>query len=477
MSSRELRPRHRFSSTARGMYDLMCDERARSREQLLHEGMVAGLAETYVECIREGERVSRRTNKPLKDFAESGGRSFARNVLRIAVRDGHLVEGEDGLFRMETGFALAWGDMLYEARRPQQREEPTVQKFGEITYYGGMSEWEGWAYSPLHSRDIAHVRLVHAMPLDELRTAFPGWTVSESPDGLVSVSANPGVPVKQVVSEWLTANGISHEGVRDALGVKRRHLSELPDAFLNDLIANTLPIAFGVVARRHAAKLEVLAKSSEDANAWVRLWVVELISTFNAELGRPFGTWVVGQIRNKIHDLNRAINGRTASDLELKFAKAQEKLESVSGSTPTVEELASELNLSTSEMHTKRQSLAHLRSIRGAKPLNAGPDDPEVQVVDPSADPEEEAIARERAARITMAMLTSAGTAHAATGQALLELPLGFLATYLLQWDDWVKGDLAAVAACPPAKLNKEIDVIQSRLRDELADMSAAAAG
>jgi len=464
--------RERFGTVSQAMYDAVCNDNVTSREAVLQIGALAALAADYPAALKEGERIRKKKDGSLATNAMSGARSFARNGLRIAVRDKNIVTLSDGeTLQPQAQFAREWLLQLDVEKEQRPREPVTVQKFGTVTSYAGMTEWEGWAYAPLKARDSAKVRLLHPIPLDQLRATFPGWSVTESADGLVDVSAHVDAPVKAVVSEWLKANNIVHEGVRDARNVRRRNLSELPYQFRNEVILKSLPIAHGVVSRRHGAAMEVLTGSMEDAQAWVRLWVVELVSTFNAELGRPFGTWVNSQMKYKIQNLNREINGRTASDLEIRFAKAQERLTNETGRIPDPKELADEMGISRNQLNSKSTVLQQLRAIRSANTLDTAPDVPEVPIVDVRENPEREAVDRETASRVTMALLAASGTVNSATGQSVLEYPLGFLITYAMEWGEWVKTDLTHLAGCPSSQVGNQLRAVQAHLKRDLHDL------
>lgn len=464
--------RTKYNAAALAMLDTLCEDGSLDRKDLVFVGAKAALADDYNWCIEEGRRLRKDANGTLAEAAMSGARSAARTALRTAERSGKVKSDKNDDISLSPKIFLEWAKALDESRERKPKDKITVQPFGNITSYGDYTEWEGWSYAPLRKRDVAHVRLVHAMPLDELRDAFPGWDITESSDGLVSISAKPGAPVKTVVAEWLAENKIPHEGVRDALGRSRRDLNELPPEFLNDLIVSSIPLAQGIVSKRHGAAMEVLADDPDDVRSWIRLWVVELAATFNAELGRPFGTWVTSQIKFKIQDLNREINGRTASDLEMKYARAQEKITLETGRTPEPEELAQALGFSMSQMHAKRAVLSRLRSIRSAHTLDTAPDAPDLPIVDVRANPEKDALMREQASRITMALLVAGGSYDKATGQATLEYPAGFLMTYCMEWADWVKTDLTALANMPASRVQKELSEVKNSLRQDLADLA-----
>lgn len=473
MTRSTLPARSHVSPTARGILDLLSDEQVHDREDVLRAGVAAILAEDFEDAVKEGRRVRKNVDCGIRELAMSGARSKARTHLMIAVRGKRVLQLRGGAqYRMPVALARQWAVEKAAAEIRHPRETVATQEYGKCTYYADIPEWEGWAYAPLHEKDVAHVRLVHTISLKTIRDAFPGWAVTESPEGLVTVAAAPGVPVKDVVLEWLAENEIANEGVRAAKGVRRRNLDELDPEFLHDVIVKSLPLAHGTVAKQHRASMEVLTGSTGDAAGWVNLWVVELATTFDAQLGRPFGTWVRSQIKYKIQDLNRATNGRTASDLEIKFAKVQEALEAESGATPSGEEMAEKMNLTSAEMEVKRAALSQLRAIRSANTLDTSPDAPVVQTIDETVDPERDAVLREQSQRITLALLAASGTYNPDTGTGTLERPLGFLTTYLMEWNDWVKSDLVYLAGCAASRVTKEVEEVKELLKVELADLA-----
>ena len=469
--------RSSVSSTTRAMFDLLSDGQQHAKEDVLLAGLAAALKDDYLRCIEEGKRARRGRPATMQEYAHSGARHFARNNLMIAERNKRIIstgKDADAKCRMPVALAREWADARIEAKRRQQREPVSVQPFGQITYYAGLPEWEGWAFSPLTTQDVAHVRPTLAIPMDRLREAFPGWEVNEGPDGLVSIAAHPGAPVKEVVTAWFSEQNLHHDGVRDAKGVRRRDLRELPTAFLEDLVGKSVPFARGLVASRYAASMQRLVGDHDDIDAYVMMWVIELTASFDATLGRPFGTWLTNQIPRKVQDLNRASHGRTASDAEMKHAKARAEFEAKHGRSPSPEEMRSVLGLSIEDMHAKRRHLATLAGLRSATPLDTGPDAPDIAVVDESADPEQDALNRERAQQITLALLAASGQFDETRGRPVMTRPLGFLVTYLMTWDDWVKGDLIALAGCADRKVTDEVEAVQSELARLLVELQEA---
>lgn len=466
--------RARTSPATRAMFDLLADSHVHPKEEVLAAGIAAALGEDYYRCAEEGRRGRRGRPATLREYAHSGARNFARNNLMIAERNRRvLTTGAEGhqKCRMPAALAREWQAMRQEEHTRQQREPVSIQPFGDVTSYAGMPEWEGWAYAPLKTQDVAHVRPTIDVPLARLQEAFPGWDVNEGPDGLVSISAHPGAPVKEIVTEWFTDENLHHDGVRDAKNVRRRDLRELPPAFLEDLVAKSVPFARGLVASRHAASMQRLVGDHDDTEAYVMMWVIELAASFDATLGRPFGTWLTNQIPRKVQDLNRASHGRTASDAEMRHARARADFEAEHGRTPSPSELRKVLGLSEEEMHAKRRHLATLAGLRSAGPLETGPDEPDVPVVDDAANPEKDALGWERSQQITLAMLAASGTYDPARGRPVMTRPLGFLVTYLMTWDEWVKGDLIALAGCADRKVTDEVEAVQADLARMLTDL------
>lgn len=465
--------RKRYTPAAVAVYDALCDGGAQSNLDLVQVAATAALASDYNSCLEEGRKVKRGhvEGMLLRDIALVGAESFGRNALRAGETQRKLLKSANGL-RMTAAFAREWKAVLEVETAPQPREPVTVQQFGEIAYYGGMSEWEGWAFAPLVPRDTAHFRLWHPLPVETLVEAFPGWEGSEEFDGLVSISAHEGAPVKQVVAEWLSHHGILSDGVRDKKGKKRRNLKDLPPHFLHDVVVKNLPLAQSIVSKRYQANMQVLVGDPAEIRSWIQMWVVELAQNFNAQLGRPFGTWVAGQIGYQVQNLNRKMNSRTASDLEIKWAKAEERFIIENDRLPEQWEMAEAMGMTEGQLHSKRAILSRLRSIRSAQTLESPSDAPDIPVVDDTDNPEREAIARENASRITMALVTAAGTVDPTTGIPHLERPIGFLMMIAMEWGDWVKSDLTHLAAKPASKVQKELSEIKAKLRADLADMS-----
>jgi DNA-directed RNA polymerase specialized sigma subunit len=455
------------SPATRAMLDLLSDGNRHPIDEVLYAGICAALGTDYNKCIAEGKRARRGRPASIAEYAYSGARSFARNNLMIARRNKRVRSigtGSDEMIVMPKALAFAWATARRAENRKQPRDVVTKQPFGKVAEYAGISEWEGWAYAPLTAHDVAHVRPSLRIPLDELRAAFPGWEVNEAPDGLVTVSAHPGAPVKEVVTSWFTERDYHHDGVRDAKNVRRRNLSDLNQNFLSDLMSKSIPFARGLVASRYGASMQRLVGDYDDIEGYVTLWVIELAQSFDSQLGRPFGTWITNQIPRKVQDLNRASHGRTASDAEIKHARARASLEAEYGRTPTNEELRAHLGLSKEEMSTKRRHLNTLASLRTTTPLDQGPDAPEIVVIDEAPSPEDRALTRERSQQITLSLLAASGTFDPEAGAPKMTKPLGFLVTYLMMWDDWVKGDLISLAGCADRKVTEEVEQVHTEL-------------
>ena len=451
----------------------LSDGKVHKTFDLVNMGTVRYLEKDYQGCVRKGRAKIKREGEAsqytIPEIATYGGEELVKNLLKKAVKEGLLAETATGFKVTKTSLGKRWEKRLsaptiYE----DYKEADSPQMWGDVAEYGGMPEWEGWSRAPLKSRDLVHVRLVRPVPLTKLRGRFPGWDVSESPEGTVVITGKPGDPVKQAVVEWLTKDNIAYESIRSATKVKRRNLKELPSSFLNDLLTRAVPLAYATILKKHRASMEILTGSQDDTKAWVSLWVTEFATMFDADKGRPFAAWAQIQIKHKVQDLNRAIHGRTASDLEIRWARAREHLENVLGRTPTQDELSQELNITEEELESKRSMLGQMKAIRSASPIDTGPDFADLPVIDHLADPESEAMRVEARQMVTLAMLNAAGRVDDVTGERILELPLGFISTYLMEWDDWVKSDLVYLSGCASSKINKELSLMKDSLKTQL---------
>lgn len=465
------------SPPTRAMYDALCDGRWHDREEILTLGAVTCTKEQYAKAVEEGKRVRKGRPASTNEYLESGGRQIARNNLRIAVRNNRIVEDNRGRLRMPAALARQW-------RRDRSAEEtskidqgtksgkPQVlrQRFGEEQTFGGMLEFDGWAYAPLYARDVAYVRPNTDLDAVEVRAAFPDWEVTMEPDGLIAIAAPAGLPVKDAVTDWLLEHQIFHEGVRDARNVKRRNIKELPAGFLNDLVAKYTRYAASRVRDRHSGAIARLIGDPDDLAGTVALWVMESIAAFDATRGVPFGAWLTQQLPNRLMDLNRASFGRTAADAEMVRAREIEAFEVEHGRVPSKDELRQRMGLSREEMARKERDLANLRGLRATAPIETGPDAPELPVVDLSANPEADMLNLELMQQVSRALLASSAQWDD-DGRPVYMRRLGFLIVYLMHWQEWTKGDLTAMAGKASRSVAEEVDAVQLMLAERLSDL------
>jgi hypothetical protein len=454
------------SPATAAMYELLSDGQLHELEDVLKAGAIGILAADYARCIEEGKRARHHRDALLIEYAKSGARAIARNNLMIAKRNGKVNitkrKTQPDLVRMPVAYAREW-----RRKTKEQSNQPGIQGqqvFGKITSYAGITEWEGWSYAPLVSKDVVHVRPTTPIPMSVLIDAFPGWEISESPEGLVTISALSGAPVKEVVAEWFNTNNIYHEGVRDAKNVRRRDLGQLPKPFFEDLMRSSTSFARGLVASRHGAAMQKLVGDNDDIDGYVAQWVLELASAFDPSLGTPFGAWLTKQLPRKIQDLGRAQHGRTAADAEILYSRAVQEYETTYGKTPSSEELRKLLKLSREEFRAKTKHLQTLQNLRSTTTIDVDPDQPEVAIEDLKPKPEDIALAREKSQQITLALLAASGKIKEGEDLPTMTMPLGFLVTYLMHWDDWVKGDLIHLAGCADRKVTEELDKVNSEL-------------
>lgn len=455
------------------MFDLLCDGRWHEKEDVLAVGARAALAEDYARAVQEGKRVRRGKKATTAEYAESGARQFARNNLRIAQRSMRVTIDRKTQDRVKMSIQAArqWrrGRSAEEtAAEPVENNGVLRQKFGEERIIAGWREFDAWALSPLHSRDIAYVRPNTDVSIKEMRDKFPTWDISQEPDGLISIAAPCGTPVKDVITEWLLENEIYHEGVRDAHNVRRRDISSLPQDFLEELVSYYTGYAQRRIRGRHANSMQKLVGDPDDIAGEVALWVMECISGFDPTHGVPFGAWLTKQLPNKVMDLNRASFGRTAADAEMRRAKAVEEYEAKHGVSPTQEQLRDLLGLNRNEFIRKERDLAHLRGLRSTATLETGPDSPELPVPDAAADPEGDMLRLEQMQQVSRALLASSGEWDPETGRPIKLRHLGFLIVYLVTWQEWTRGDLSVLAGRAARVVTEEVNAVQSELAERL---------
>lgn len=470
--------REAFSATTTAMLDALCATGSMSVGDVLAHGIAATLGSDYDKAITAGKRARRSTSCTVAEYAHSGARALSRTYLFIAQKNNHITltgRTDSDTAAMTPEFRRAWKRELDASTARRIQEPIATQPFGDITYYAGMSEWEGWAHAPLRSYDVLHVRPYTSIDISTWTQAFPGWTIKESPDGMISIMAPVGAPIKDVVLPWMDEHGIHHEGIREAKNVKRRNLDELPPAFLADLLDTTTPFARGIVKGRHGSSVRRLADDMDDIHSYITIWLLELAQSFDASLGNPFGTWVTKQLPRKVHDLNRTLHGRTASDAEMFYARAVADYQAKYGRSPSISELADELGITVEAVKAQKRHMDGINSVRNAAPLvRADRDDEEetVQIPDTGQSPEDFVEVDERAHQITMAILTATGVGPTEGGGAKLRKPMGFLVTYLLNYDDWVKGDLIHLAGCRDRKVSDEVSSVNKSLARNLSDYS-----
>jgi hypothetical protein len=499
------------SPATAAIYDLLSDSKSHNMEDVLNAASESMLKNDFYRCIVKGKAARHNRDATTLEYANSGARAIARNNIMIASRNGKILVDENTdaseQVSMPSEFITQWKEKKRAAAlvlNPQG-----VQEWGKITYYAGISEYEGWAHAPLITKDVVHVRPATSLDVNLVKKAFTGWEVSESPEGLITISALPiaplasgsekqgltnveGYSVKKIVSDWFADNNIYHEGVRDAKGVRRRELGRLPRPFFEDMVRVSYSYVRGLVASRHGAAMQKLVRDNDDIDGYVAQWVLELASSFNADLGRPFGTWLTTQVPRKVQDLSRAEFGRTAADAQIRQARAQAEFEARHGRTPTTreimalslemgflakkgrkpteEELETLLVAKNKELRANRKNLNTLQNLRTTTTINVGPDQPEIAVEDLSPKPEDLALSREKSQQITLALLAASGQLAEGEDLPKITMPLGFLVTYLMHWDDWVKGDLIFLAGCADRKVTEELEKVNLQLSKTLKE-------
>jgi hypothetical protein len=467
--------RERFSTTTIAMFDALTSNSQLTIGDVLTQGIEALLSTDYQKALVAGRRARHSTTATTAQYALSGARALARTYLLIAHRGGHIEltgRSDSDVVSLTPEFRRQWKVARARAERKVVKEPITVQAFGEVSYYGGMSEWQGWAHAPLRAYDVLHVRPFQTIDSSTWETAFPGWIIKESPDGQISLYAPVGSPIKEVVTTWMDEQGIFHEGIREAKNNRRRELNDLPPRFLADIITKMTPLSRGLIKGRHGSSINKLFDDTDDIHSHITIWILELAQSFDAQLGNPFGTWVTQQLPRKLYDLNRTLHGRTASDAEMFYARAVSNYQITYGRNPSMKELSEHLDIPIEQLKQQKSHVEGINNLRNATPLireDSSGDDETLQIADMGMSPGEFAELGERAHQVTMAILTATGSGPSESHGAVLRKPLGFLVTYLLNYDDWVKGDLIHLAGCRDRKVSEEVTSVNKSLARNLS--------
>lgn len=249
------------------------------------------------------------------------------------------------------------------------KSKSSNQTYGEISYYAGMPEWEGWAHAPLIKKDIFYFSIPTDYDIEQIKLIFPNHEVSITRLGKIKLIADChlGQDTKSIRDELALA-GIQSVEMKSFKNIKRRNLNLLPKDFFKAVIEeNTLYIK-KLIYTKYASQVEKIVESSEDIPGLAAEIAIELATSFDAEEGVPFGAYVAMRLSNKLVDRARAINGRTLNDFATHYNKIlDENPDSINQPT----EIARLMNMTYSAYNKKLFELNELRSAQRPSSLSS----------------------------------------------------------------------------------------------------------
>lgn len=243
------------------------------------------------------------------------------------------------------------------------------QKYGEVSYYAGIPEWEVWADAPLISRDIFYFTIDNKYNLEQLKLLFSDGEIVEPYPCKLKLVVSPKLNLtSDGIRRTLNRDGLQVSDMKSFRNIKRRNLNLLPPQFLKAVVEENSLYIQKLIYRKYASQVSQIIESSEDIQGLAVEIVLELAESFDTKSGAPFASYVAIKLPNKLIDKARTLNGRTLND----FASMLNKI-LYSGTTPPVQpEEISRLMKMPHEVYERRlQELGGLRSVQNPASLNA----------------------------------------------------------------------------------------------------------
>jgi DNA-directed RNA polymerase specialized sigma subunit len=243
------------------------------------------------------------------------------------------------------------------------------QKYGEVSYYAGIPEWEGWVKAPLIPRDIFYFKINSKYNLEQLKLLLPDGEIAEPYPCKIKLVVSPKLNLtSDEIRRILNRDGLQVSDMKSFRNIKRRNLNLLPPEFLKAVVEENSRYIQKLIYRKYASQVSQIIESSEDIQGLAVEIVLELAESFDTKSGAPFASYVAIKLPNKLIDKARTINGRTLNN----FASRLNKILDSGATTPLQPEEISRLMKIPHEIYERRlQELGELRSIQNPASLNA----------------------------------------------------------------------------------------------------------
>jgi hypothetical protein len=317
----------------------------------------------------------------------------------------------------------------------------------------GLDEREVLAHAPAMTCDRVHWDTVDPFDphllLGEL--GMEAYTRRWS-DGQhrVWVPVGRGNEARERVRDWCAAHEVEAVNVRVESGVPFRDLDRIPDPLLPELIAAAVDWLYPrthAIRRKLVADLELVEE--QDVRSMMYLFISDHADRYDADREGRNGTlnflaFMIGKLRTWPQDMARTVYGRTVVSDRIALHRASVRIAADEHREPTEAELADALRTSVTDLRRREQAIATLSGMRNYQSLVTESGDPELLDtvrVAAEVDVEAEALAYDRSAQMTRAVLSAVHN-PTLTGRRAQD-PLALAAVYLSFWEGLSRPELA----------------------------------
>lgn len=290
----------------------------------------------------------------VKNF---NGKSHLIEEVNNLVQEGVFIAGTNNSYRMKLDALLDWRETNgLEMDYNVSNNAPRI--------FGGQLEDDVWAKTPLRDIDTVYFRISQNHIKDITNVVKYRGFLSYDLDGILRIYSLNGEEIAEDIKE-IAKEHPEYDifGVRLSKNVKRRELRDLDKQFLDELCVFYGKLAH-VFIRKAMTSVSKHIPEPDDIQQQIYMWVIDAIHKYNAETSTPFAAFLHYSLNKWVHDLNRKSFGRSVADSELQLNRALDKLREEENHTPSIKDIAKEMNETVER--TKRR-ISDVNSVRGIK--------------------------------------------------------------------------------------------------------------
>lgn len=317
----------------------------------------------------------------------------------------------------------------------------------------GIHERDVLAMAPAMLCDRVHWDTIDAFDVTDLvRYLGPDAYTRKWSDGQhrIWVPAGTGFEARERIRSWCADHGVEAVNLRVEQNVPFRNLDAIPDGLFPDLVAACVDWLYPrsyVIRRKIVTELELIEDA--DVRSLMYLFIHDHADRYDADREGRNGTlnftgFMFGKLRTWPQDAARTAYGRTVVSDRIALHRTRESVVSASGREPTEVERADALGVTVTELRRREDAISTLSGLRNYHSLVAGASDPEdyesVEVAG-DVDVAEAAIAYDRDAAITRAIVGA--VSDGAPGSRRAQDPLALAAVYLTFWEGLNRAEVA----------------------------------